>query len=533
MPALPPLSGILEQLHEAIDAGSYDSAIALARSALARKARLDVSLLLGRALMYAGRAAEARAVLEEVVGKATRSENPTVVASALDLLWWIAWSNLDGTRTREIADRILTLKVPATSPEAFRVHVLKATQLIQLGDAAAAEKIVDEAEHQSRDADIDSFARYLCVKADLLSALGRPAEALSYTRLAADIGARRDDHFLHWLCLTYYSYSLGANGHYPEAYDAYVATESAAKGASLTWEVVLSRARAAWVALQIGRANLAHGLISSCFDAPYTQGWMTATRALVGIFVGLTCGDEELLARAADTKHLDAALSSSDYYTIGPIVAAFVAYYLHLARKADATALIELAVPLLQSPDCGWVLFPFVATYGSDAALRRSQELMAKYSPEHRVAEAHRRHFAALLAARNGNRVRSEMLAGEAQLLYEDFGCALSAARCLEVAGRLAEAFRRYDTMGAAGEAQRIRHVRGQRGRPRRSYEASRERREILRLLLSGLTSSTIADRLGVSERTIKSRVSEIYDFEGVRSRSELLALHKRSHAAF
>jgi DNA-binding NarL/FixJ family response regulator len=258
---------------------------------------------------------------------------------------------------------------------------------------------------------------------------------------------------------------------------------------------------------------------------------MAATRAFVGIFVGLSCGDELLVARAADPRLLDAALSSTDYYTIGPTVAAFVAYYLHLGRKADATALIELAVPRLQSPDCGWVLFPFVATYGSDAALRRSQELMAKYSHEHRVAEAHRNLFAALLAARNGNRVKSEQLAGQAQLLYEDFGCELSATRCLEVAGRLAEAFRRYDIMGATGEARRIRHVRGQRGRPRRSYESSRERREILRLLLSGLTSSSIADRLGVSERTIKSRVSEIYDFEGVRSRAELLALHKRSHA--
>jgi DNA-binding NarL/FixJ family response regulator len=81
--------------------------------------------------------------------------------------------------------------------------------------------------------------------------------------------------------------------------------------------------------------------------------------------------------------------------------------------------------------------------------------------------------------------------------------------------------------MGAVGEARRIAHARGRRGRPRRSYEASRERREILRLLLQGLTSSSIADRLGVSERTIKSRVSEIYDFEGVRNRAELLARHK------
>src|ERR1700730_13342631 len=75
---------ILEHLHEAIDNGSYDSAIELARSALTRKPRLDVSILLGKALMYAGRGSDASAVLEDVVAKAARDDQTTVVASALD-----------------------------------------------------------------------------------------------------------------------------------------------------------------------------------------------------------------------------------------------------------------------------------------------------------------------------------------------------------------------------------------------------------------------------------------------------------------
>jgi DNA-binding CsgD family transcriptional regulator len=285
------------------------------------------------------------------------------------------------------------------------------------------------------------------------------------------------------------------------------------------------------MALMLGRANVAHDLIISCFEAPYEQRWMAATRSLVGIWVGLSCGDEALLSRAADVSVLENALSSTDYYTIGPASAAFVSYYLHIDRSADALVLLERAISRLQSPDCAWALFPLVATHGSDAALRRAQALLGKYPREHRVAEAFRQFFAALLAARRGNRVECEQRAGEAQLLFDDFGCELYATRCLELAGRLAEAHRRYNLMGAAGEARRISHVRGQRGRPRRSFEASRERREILRLLLSGLTSSSIADRLGVSERTIKSRVSDIYDFEGVHNRAELLALHKQTSA--
>ncbi len=522
-------AGIGALLRKHIDAGEYEIAIELAKSKPGRSQNREVTLLLGRALALSGRCSEAITILDRVVDEAARADDSESAARALDLLWWIGWIELDGERTRAVATGMLKLSMPATSPEAFAIFVLKATLAVQLGDAATAAEILEEAEHDSRDADIDSFANYLSVKADVLAALGRPAEALSYARLAADIGAKRSDLFLRWRRLTYLAYSLHANGLLREAYEAYLRAEQAARDASLTWEIGLTRARAAWIALLLGRATVAHDLIVSCFDEPYEQGWMAVTRSFVGIFVGLSCEDEALIARAADLRLLDKVLSSSDYYTIGPAVAAFHAYYLHIGRKTEANALLELGISILPSPDCGWTLFPFIARSGSDTAIRRAQELLAKYPREHRVAESHRKFFAALLAARQGKRIESEQRAGEAQLLFDDFECHLYAGRCLELAGRLAEAHRRYNAMGAVGEARRIAHARGRRGRPRRSYEASRERREILRLLLQGLTSSSIADRLGVSERTIKSRVSEIYDFEGVRNRAELLARHKQS----
>jgi ATP/maltotriose-dependent transcriptional regulator MalT len=514
-------------MRKLIDAGEYDTAIALARSKSARGAGRDVTLLLGKALALGGHSADASRLLDEIVEESTRDGDSESAARALDLLWWLGWIELDGERARAVADRMLKLTIPATSPEAFRIFVAKAALAVQLGDAATAAEILEETEHDSRDADIDGFANYLSVKADVLAASGRPAEALSYARLAADIGAKRSDLFLRWRRLLYLAYMLQANGRLSEAYEAYLNAESAARDASLTWEVAFSRARAAWVALLLGRGAAAHDLVVSCLDEPYDQGWMAATRSAVGIFVGLCCEDEKLLARSADPRVLDKVLSSSDYYTVGPTVAAFHAYYRHVGKQAEANALLELGISILPSPDCGWSLFPFVARNGSDSAVRRAQELLGKYPREHRVAEAHRQFFEALLAARYGRRVECERRAGEAQLLFDDFECHMYAARCLELAGRLAEAHRRYSAMGMPGEARRIAHARGRRGRPRRSYESSRERREILQLLLQGLTSASIAERLGVSERTIKSRISEIYDFEGVRNRAELLGRHK------
>jgi ATP/maltotriose-dependent transcriptional regulator MalT len=523
---------LLATLRERIDDGAYEGAIQLAREIpaglkLTKKNRLEVNLALGRALAMAGREREAVTELEEVFELASQCEYFEVAADAADWLSWLAWIELDGARARVIAERMMTLAVPASSPEAFRLFVRKATQSIQVGDAPGAAQILAEAEKVSREADIDSFASYLSIKADVLSAQGRSAEALSYARLAADIAARRSDRHLLWRRLLYLGYALHASGRLADAYDAFMAAEGVAREASLTWEPSFARARAAWDALLLGRLDAARERIAECFEEGFEQPWMAVMRAVAGIFIGLACGDDALVARAARLELLDTALASEDAYTLGPAVAAFHAYYLHVGERAKAATLLELGIAKLPSPDCGWAIFPAVARHGSDAAVRRAQMLLDKFPREHRVAEAHREYFSALLAARRGQREESERRAGEAQVLFEDFGCALYAASCLELSGRLTEAHQRYTAIGAFADASRVANARSRRGRPRRSSEASRERREILRLLLAGLTSASVAERLGVSERTIKNRISEIYDFEGVRTRSELLARYK------
>jgi DNA-binding NarL/FixJ family response regulator len=46
----------------------------------------------------------------------------------------------------------------------------------------------------------------------------------------------------------------------------------------------------------------------------------------------------------------------------------------------------------------------------------------------------------------------------------------------------------------------------------------------VLDLLLAGETTKTIAERLGISVRTVKSRIAEILEVEDVSSRAELRA---------
>ena len=48
---------------------------------------------------------------------------------------------------------------------------------------------------------------------------------------------------------------------------------------------------------------------------------------------------------------------------------------------------------------------------------------------------------------------------------------------------------------------------------------------EVLQLLAGGLSNRTIAVRLGISERTVKAHVSNLFDKHGVRNRTELALL--------
>ena len=51
---------------------------------------------------------------------------------------------------------------------------------------------------------------------------------------------------------------------------------------------------------------------------------------------------------------------------------------------------------------------------------------------------------------------------------------------------------------------------------------------EVLGLLAGGLSNRTIAERLGISERTVKAHVSNLFDKHGVRNRTELVSQAQR-----
>ncbi len=479
----------------------------------------------GKALAIAGRSNEAISELERAARSATSEGDLEAAADALDRLCWLAWIELDGNRMREYAKSLLETGLPQSSREAFCIYIRRATRTLQLGDARSAEQLLDEAENVSRFADIDAFSAYLTVKGDVLAALGETDVAVHHVKLGVEIARKRPDRYSLWLKLVYLGWVLYASGKPEAALETLLDAVGIARDLNLSWEIPLTLSRAAYIEFLMGRMTRACELVVEALRSDAQQRWMYVMRSAVGLMIGLACGDKALQRRAFD-EHVPAyAFGSADAYSIGPVAAAYHAYYRSIARDDVAAQILHRGVTRLPSPDCGWQLLQSVALHGDARDVAKANRLLATFPDRHPVAAAHRLLFESVAASRNAERARAERLAGEAQSAFEQCTWMFSAARCAEIAGRIGEARRRYTSMGAQAEAARLTGVRARPGRPRRGYESSRQRQEILRMIAGGATNLAIADRLGISPRTVKYRISELYAASGVVSRRELLAL--------
>ncbi|HTX59912.1 MAG TPA: helix-turn-helix domain-containing protein [Verrucomicrobiae bacterium] len=485
---------------------------------------MDSRLQRGISLAKTGETREAIALLESIESDAERAKDAATASDALDWLGWLAWVELDGEQARRCAAALMRLDLPKASREAFRVFIRQATVTLQAGDARGAARLLEEAENAGDLADIDAFGDYLMVKGDVCGALGENENAIHHTRLGVEIARNRRDRYSLWRRLLYHAYSLAAGGRVRWAGAALDEALQVAEDESLTWERTFTLARAAFVAFTLGDMRRARTLIGEAFAATEPHRWAYVQRSMVGVAIGLATGDGALLSMAFDEDVPRYAFESADAYTIGYTAAAYHAYFRRAGREDAADDLLHRALDRLPSPDCGWWLVEAAAEYGNDSEVERTERLIAMFPKNHPLASAYRALFEARIAVRRGDRSRGELRAGEAQALFEQCEWLFMAARAAEYAGRLGDAKSRYSAMGATAEASRLAGQRARPGRPRSGYESTRQRREIVELIAKGATNRVIAERLGVSPRTVKYRISELYADEGVASRDELLA---------
>lgn len=483
----------------------------------------------GIAAAKSGKTIEAMALLEGSLEEAMRARDLVAAAESLDQLAWLAWVELDGLLSKRFTQALLQLELPKTSPEAFRVFIRQATVTLQAGDPVQAAQLLDEAEKVGEMADIDSFASYLSLKGDVAGALGDWENALHHTRLALDIARKRPDRYGLWRKLAYYGYALQAAGKVRAAVEVLEEAAALADELNLTWERTLSLARAAMAAYLFGALDRAHGLILRAFEREEPHRWAYVQRSLVGVAIADALGDLDLAKRAFDERVEAIAFGGADAYSVGFVASVYHAHYRRQGRDAEADALLGAALERLNSPDCGWALLDAAARYGNAAQVEKALHLLDKFPRNHPIGTAFRLLVEARVAMREGDRSRAELRGGEAQSQFERSEWALMAARAAEAAGRISDAKVRYTAMHARGEVRRLMHQRARPGRPRSGYESQRQRGLILEMMAQGATNRMMADELGVSSRTVKYRISEIYADLGVASRAEFLMAHRAS----
>ncbi len=461
--------------------------------------------------------------LRVLLAKATSLGDTHAAATALERLSWLAWISLDGDLAEECAREAQVLHVPEVSPEAFRLAVRRAVWELQQGNARSALETLDAAERAGERLDVDAFVSYLSVRADVLSALGEFEPATECARLSYSIAQKRPNAAARFITAVYLAYSYEAAGSFDASQATYDEAASIAERANMHWESAHAQARGAWIALHRGDGAGARRRLLKSLGASEQTPWLEVTRASAGITIGLALGDDRLIETFADESWIDRALASRDAYSIGRIVNAFYELFRARGDRGGAVRMCSIALDRCSSADCMWPMFAAVARDGDETDIERARARLDAFPQRHPIASAQRKLFEAVLADRKGNAARAAQRAGEAYVLLDALGLHYQATLALVLTGRVTQARAQYLAFGFVGLVRRL-SASAARGRPRLSVEAAQHRREIFALLLEGCSTKEIAQSLGLSQRTVKSRISEIYQLTGAATRHDLAA---------
>jgi DNA-binding CsgD family transcriptional regulator/tetratricopeptide (TPR) repeat protein len=290
---------------------------------------------------------------------------------------------------------------------------------------------------------------------------------------------------------------------------------------------VLACANAALILGRRGRLAEARAMVERGLAIPEPATTGPIALASAALEIGCALGDEALVARSVTPAIIESAFASRINSTLGRFAGPYARWLRATGANREVANALRRAVTVLVSPFAAMETLLAAVELGDAWTRRRALEFLPAIEAMSglELYAAGGTHLRAVEMCAAGEGMSSPATAREAARRYRALGWALHEARCLELAGDVADAAELYRGAGAVADVRRLEptDVPGSTA----SVLSPRER-EISALIAKGIPNKHLAERFGVNQRTIEKHLTSIYGKLGLRSRSELAAFVAR-----
>jgi tetratricopeptide (TPR) repeat protein len=146
------------------------------------------------------------------------------------------------------------------------------------------------------------------------------------------------------------------------------------------WHKSFAALSQAWVHLQLGELERARSLTNAALETGEEAQLFRILAAAVGIPLGLSLDDNEMIARCCDEQAIELAFRSGEAQHIGGVVSAFAELWLKQGKLDKIRDLLHRAVVALPSADQAENMLCWVVTHGYPADLTRAKTLLESWA---------------------------------------------------------------------------------------------------------------------------------------------------------
>lgn len=424
------------------------------------------------------------------------------------------------------ARSIFNLKGSHAGPIAFKAYLAVAHHYASIGLDAKVAELMLEAESSLSDANLSDVCEYFELRGTAEARIGNGAASVRAFDTLLDLSERHDPPAARIERLSSAAFNAAGQGLMGRAFYLNERAVAIAKVDPSDYGRSIATLSYAYNALLAGDLRRSKSLIEAAELWPNPHLYVRLLRTAAGLLLGCLIDDRDLMTRCLDLSVLELALNEASAYRAGPAAAAVHEYYINVGDVRSAARLRARVMSRITKPHGCWSILLQIALFGDDEDTERAAAVLAPYE-NFPLARAHGVAVESRLASLQGNKRLKAARASSAADMFGDLSWRYHQAVCLQLAGRKVQAQKVFRAMGARHHFETVPHP-NRRPAHRLNRDLSGADRQIAMLVAQGLTNGQIARRLGMPERTVKYRLTAIFDRLGVQRRSGLAELLHR-----